>query len=177
MSNEKKRDDYAVEMQNLGRSGKGFDQPLSSPRPSGPAPITSATNNPILPILSYCGSSILMTVTNKYVLSGFGFNLNSFLLCVQVCESPVDMRFDTDRMQSVVCVVAIQLCKSSGIITYRDFNSDEARKCRSYLWQMAISLLTSSQGFRSPSCSSALFTQAPKLFNSCLYRCIQFSRI
>ena len=31
--------------------------------------------------------------------------------------------------QSVVCVVAIQTCKSFGVITYRDFSSDEARKC------------------------------------------------
>ena len=31
--------------------------------------------------------------------------------------------------QSVVCIAAIQTCKSLGIITYRDFNSDEAKKC------------------------------------------------
>ena len=31
--------------------------------------------------------------------------------------------------QSVVCVIAIQLCKSFGIIQYRDFNVDEAKKC------------------------------------------------
>lgn len=30
--------------------------------------------------------------------------------------------------QNVVCVVAIQFCKSAKIITYRDFNADEARK-------------------------------------------------
>ena len=34
-----------------------------------------------------------------------------------------------DGRQSVVCVIAIQTCKSMGIITYRDFNSEEARKC------------------------------------------------
>ena len=33
--------------------------------------------------------------------------------------------------QSVVCVIAIQTCKTFGVITYRDFNSDEARKCES----------------------------------------------
>jgi hypothetical protein len=44
----------------------------------------SLTENPVAAILSYCGSSILMTVTNKYVLSGVDFNLNFFLLCVQV---------------------------------------------------------------------------------------------
>jgi hypothetical protein len=33
--------------------------------------------------------------------------------------------------QSVVCVAAISMCKAAGIITYRDFNSDEAKKCMS----------------------------------------------
>ena len=37
-----------------------------------------------LPILSYCASSIIMTVTNKYVLSGLDFNLNFLLVAVQV---------------------------------------------------------------------------------------------
>jgi GDP-mannose transporter len=54
----------------------------------------------------------MMTVTNKYVLSGLDYNLNFFLLCVQ----------------SVVCVVAIQTCKSANLITYRDFNAGEAKK-------------------------------------------------
>jgi hypothetical protein len=40
-------------------------------------------------------------------------------------------------LQSVVCVAAIQTCKSLGIIHYRDFNSDEARKCMS----MAIAFI------------------------------------
>jgi hypothetical protein len=31
--------------------------------------------------------------------------------------------------QSVVCVAAISICKAAGIINYRDFNSDEAKKC------------------------------------------------
>lgn len=44
----------------------------------------SLANSPLVAILSYCGSSILMTVTNKYVLGGRDFNLNFFLLCVQV---------------------------------------------------------------------------------------------
>ncbi|KAL9012613.1 MAG: hypothetical protein Q9173_002630 [Seirophora scorigena] len=106
MADDKKRDDYTIEMSDLPKSR---DQPMSSPRPPMPVP---STNNPIFPVLSYCGSSILMTCTNKFVLSGFGFNLNFLLLAVQ----------------GIVCVVAIQVCKSSGIITYRDFNTDEARK-------------------------------------------------
>lgn len=37
-----------------------------------------------LPIISYCTASILMTVTNKYVVSGYDFNMNFFLLAIQV---------------------------------------------------------------------------------------------
>ncbi|KAL9055963.1 MAG: hypothetical protein Q9162_003259 [Coniocarpon cinnabarinum] len=85
---------------------------LSPAPPRTPSAISNATNQPIFPVLSYCGSSILMTVTNKYVLSGRNFNLNFFLLCVQ----------------SVVCITAITAAKSFNLITFRDFNTDEARK-------------------------------------------------
>jgi hypothetical protein len=83
MSDDKKSDGYDMELGE--KSGKDFDAP---PPPLQtrytPAPSTPLSNNPILPILSYCASSILMTVTNKYVLSGTDYNLNFFLLCVQV---------------------------------------------------------------------------------------------
>lgn len=62
-----------------------FDSnPKRSPSPPNTMSSAAISGNPILPVLAYCGSSILMTVTNKYVLSGSGFNLNFFLLCVQV---------------------------------------------------------------------------------------------
>lgn len=80
MADDKKRDDFAIDMGD--RNGKNFEPPISSPRHNAPSVVT---NNPIFPVLSYCGSSILMTVTNKFVLSGLGFNLNFFLLAVQVC--------------------------------------------------------------------------------------------
>jgi GDP-mannose transporter len=110
MSDDKKSDDYRVDMP----SGKEFRAPSPLPRASNShrGGAVSVTENPIAAILAYCGSSILMTVTNKYVLSGVDFNLPFFLLCVQ----------------SVVCVAAISICKAAGIITYRDFNSDEAKK-------------------------------------------------
>ncbi|CAA9958078.1 hypothetical protein CFE70_001633 [Pyrenophora teres f. teres 0-1] len=108
MADDKKSDDYRVDMP----SGKEFSAPTPLPRASSSRVAPSVTENPVAAILAYCGSSILMTVTNKYVLSGVDFNLNFFLLCVQ----------------SVVCVAAISICKAAGIITYRDFNSDEAKK-------------------------------------------------
>lgn len=83
MSDDKKSDDYRVDMP----SGKEFRAPSPLPRASSHrGGAASITENPVAAILAYCGSSILMTVTNKYVLSGVDFNLNFFLLCVQVCR-------------------------------------------------------------------------------------------
>ena len=82
MADEKKRDDELVI--DMGDHKGRFDSPSRTPQSSPPAPVIVAANHPIFPVLSYCGSSILMTVTNKFVLSGLGFNLNFFLLCVQV---------------------------------------------------------------------------------------------
>ncbi|KAH1335097.1 GDP-mannose transporter [Aspergillus fumigatus] len=111
MADDKKTNEYTIEMDKLDHGNKDFEAPAPAVRPRGP-PVAQLANNPILPVLAYCGSSILMTVMNKYVLSGRDFNLNFFLLC----------------MQSIVCIVAIQTCKVSKLITYRDFNSDEAKK-------------------------------------------------
>jgi GDP-mannose transporter len=82
MVEDKKSDDYTVEM-GKDSGNKEFEAappPTPSPR-AGP----SMSNNPALPVLAYCGSSIMMTVMNKYVLSGLDFNLNFLLLCIQVC--------------------------------------------------------------------------------------------
>ena len=85
MADEKKRDDDHVI--DIGDRKGRFDSPSRTPQGSpSTAPIAAVANNPIFPVLSYCASSILMTVTNKYVLSGLGFNLNFFLLAVQVSE-------------------------------------------------------------------------------------------
>lgn len=86
---------------------------------SGYAPVggntaaaASLANSGPLSILCYCASSILMTVTNKYVLSGYSFNLNFFLLAVQ----------------AVTCISVIGTLKAANVITYRPFNKDEAKK-------------------------------------------------
>ncbi|KAK2797997.1 GDP-mannose transporter into the lumen of the Golgi [Emmonsiellopsis sp. PD_5] len=113
MADDKKSDNYAIDMDKLDPNGKRFDAATPPPQPRLTSrPSSSVSNSSALPVLAYCASSILMTVTNKYVLSGTSFNLNFFLLCVQ----------------SIVCVIAIQTCKTMGIITYRDFNTDEAKK-------------------------------------------------
>lgn len=88
MADEKRRDDRGDVAIELGDRGKDFDMPLRPP-PSSSAPGSLlVVNNPLFAILAYCDSSILMTVTNKYVLSGLDFNLNFFLLCVQSVVCP-----------------------------------------------------------------------------------------
>lgn len=102
---EKQDDSYRVDI--------GEDKrPYSPPRGPTSAPVATTTAGPLVAILSYCGASILMTLTNKYVLSGYDFNLNFLLLAIQ----------------NIICVVAIQGAKTFGQITFRDFKMDEARK-------------------------------------------------
>ncbi|KAK2882590.1 GDP-mannose transporter into the lumen of the Golgi [Arthroderma sp. PD_2] len=110
MSDQKKNDNYSIGMDKLDSESSSYKpQPPPQPRHS---PVSSAANNAALAVICYCASSILMTVTNKYVLSGVDFNLNFFLLCVQ----------------SIICIIAVQSCKTLGFINYRDFNADEAKK-------------------------------------------------
>ena len=84
MTDDKRRDDDEMELGEKSSSSL-LDNP-SSPQPprSATSPFSSYYNSAALPILSYCASSILMTVTNKYVLSGRDYDLNFLLLCVQV---------------------------------------------------------------------------------------------
>lgn len=83
MSDEKRRQqDYLLNIDEKDERNFAPSSASRSPTPAVASP--NMANNPVFPILAYCGSSILMTVTNKYVLSGTGFNLNFFLLCVQV---------------------------------------------------------------------------------------------
>lgn len=80
---------------------------------SGQVPgLQKVQNSPLVAVFAYCASSILMTVTNKYVLSGGAFNLNCVLLAVQ----------------SAVSVIVITGLKSGGVINFRSFNVDDAKK-------------------------------------------------
>ena len=84
------------------------------------------------PIISYCCSSIMMTVTNKFVFSGSGFNLNFFLLF----------------LQSLICVCIITLGKSYGMIEFRDFRTSEARKWLPVTLFLILMIYSSSKALR-----------------------------
>lgn len=79
MADDKKRD-HTIELGDRQPNNTFEAAPKPAPMPSSSA---STMNNPPLSILAYCGSSILMTCTNKFVLTGT-FNLNFFLLAIQV---------------------------------------------------------------------------------------------
>lgn len=130
MEKQKQDDDYRVDMGGVDRQDEPFiipKRPQSTSKPAGPP-----TSSPIFPILSYCAASILMTVTNKYCLSGRDFNLNFFLLMVQ----------------SIVCILAIQTAKSMKVITYRNFNMDEARKWFPISLLLIVMIYTSSKALQ-----------------------------
>ncbi|KAL1921949.1 uncharacterized protein VTP21DRAFT_10591 [Calcarisporiella thermophila] len=73
---------------------------------------SNSTLTASLPVFSYCAASILMTVTNKYVVSGSEFNMNFLLLTIQ----------------SVVAVGLLEIFKFFKLINYRSFDSGEAKK-------------------------------------------------
>ena len=107
MADDKKNEDYTIEMGEQKANG-AFDA-APAPRAPAPAPVSSV-NSPVIAILSYCGSSILMTTTNKYVLSGLDFNLNFFLLAVQVWRDVLDsflVHSNTDMRNRVSCVLLL----------------------------------------------------------------------
>ncbi|KAJ7355526.1 hypothetical protein DFH08DRAFT_852702 [Mycena albidolilacea] len=65
----------------------------------------------IPPIACYCMASILMTVVNKFVVSGANFSMNFLLLCIQ----------------SMVCIGCVVIVKKAGIISFRDFDMQDAK--------------------------------------------------
>ncbi|KAJ9108569.1 GDP-mannose transporter 2 [Naganishia cerealis] len=72
-----------------------------------------AQGNPsgILAIMSYCGASIMMTVVNKFVVSGHHFSMTFLLLTIQ----------------SVVCVSLVYIAKKLKVIDFRDFDMKDAK--------------------------------------------------
>ncbi|RYP10079.1 hypothetical protein DL764_000870 [Monosporascus ibericus] len=103
---DKKTDDYAIRMPDSGYTEE--KEPFLPPtRPSRSSTqhhafssLSQIENSPLISILAYCLSSISMTVVNKYVVSGHEWNMNFFYLAVQ----------------SVVCILTIQVCKQLGLI-------------------------------------------------------------
>lgn len=97
----------------------------------GASSINSITNSGPLSIACYCFASILMTVTNKYVLGG-DFNLNFLLLAIQ----------------GLTCVVILSTLKALNVITYRPFNKDEAKKWMPIAFLLVAMIYTGSKALK-----------------------------
>ncbi|KAF7309603.1 GDP-mannose transporter [Mycena indigotica] len=83
--------------------------------PSGPGAVKPYRESMVAPILCYCIASILMTVVNKFVVSGAHFSMTFLLLAIQ----------------SLVGVACVALAKATGIISFRSFALKDAKVRRS----------------------------------------------
>ncbi|KAF3989592.1 hypothetical protein FT663_02852 [Candidozyma haemuli var. vulneris] len=91
----------------------------------------SLTNSGPLSIACYCFASILMTLTNKYVLSK-DFSFNFLLLAVQ----------------GMTCTAIIATLKALNIITYRPFNKEEAKKWLPIVFLLVAMIYTGSKAIK-----------------------------
>ena len=113
---DKKSDDYAGRIADAEKDPFLGKPPPPPPSLSPPVSWHKIDNSPGISVVAYCLSSISMTVTNKYVVSGASWNLNFFYLAVQ----------------AIVCIIAIIACKQTGLITnLKPWDNDKARKCMS----------------------------------------------
>ena len=71
----------------------------------------SVANSGPASILSYCASSILMTVTNKFVVNLDNFNMNFVMLFVQ----------------SLVCTVTLCILRIVGVANFRSLNRTDVK--------------------------------------------------
>lgn len=85
---DKKNEDFVVRMPDGGNVEKDPFLRRNSPQRGRDSLLqqfyAKIDNSPPASIISYCLSSISMTVVNKYVVSGTSWNLNFFYLAVQV---------------------------------------------------------------------------------------------
>lgn len=91
---DKKNEDFAIRMPDSDSRDDYEKDPFLGSRASPAAStlrnrnlnltLSKLSNNPGLSIISYCVSSISMTVVNKYVVSGSQWNLYFFYLAIQV---------------------------------------------------------------------------------------------
>ncbi|SCU95431.1 LADA_0G15588g1_1 [Lachancea dasiensis] len=73
--------------------------------------LSHIVNSGPVSILAYCGSSILMTVTNKFVVNGQNFNMNFVMLFVQ----------------ALVCTLCLTILKTLGYAKFRPLNKTDVK--------------------------------------------------
>lgn len=119
MSTIKKDDDFVVslpqdnehELQSLAAENRSTRRDVGSD-----GALSQLTNSSSASILGYCLASISMTVVNKYVVSGEGWNLMFLYLGIQVSQSPLlplvhaPWRIFSWRTNADTCASHRQLC-------------------------------------------------------------------
>lgn len=90
-----------------------------------------ANSGPIS-ILSYCASSILMTVTNKFVVNIKNFNMNFVMLFVQ----------------SLVCCLTLAVLKVLGYAKFRSLNKTDAKNWFPISVLLVLMIYTSSKALQ-----------------------------
>ncbi|CCE63350.1 hypothetical protein TPHA_0E02580 [Tetrapisispora phaffii CBS 4417] len=93
---------------------------------------SNIVNNGPVSIFSYCLSSILMTVTNKFVVNGANFNMNFVMLFVQ----------------SAVCTLLLIVLKTLGYAKFRAFNKTDAKNWLPISFLLVLMIYTSSKALQ-----------------------------
>ncbi|KAL3231330.1 GDP-mannose transporter 1 [Nakaseomyces bracarensis] len=92
----------------------------------------SIANSGPISILCYCASSILMTVTNKYVVNTEGFNMFFVMLFAQ----------------SFVCTLCLMVLKSLGYAKYRPLNATDVKSWIPISFLLVLMIFTSAKALR-----------------------------
>lgn len=98
----------------------------------GLSPLASVANSGPISILSYCASSILMTVTNKFVVNLKDFNMNFVMLFVQ----------------SLVCCLTLAVLKFLGYAKFRPLNKTDAKNWFPISVLLVLMIYTSSKALQ-----------------------------
>ncbi|KAJ7132063.1 hypothetical protein C8R44DRAFT_829373 [Mycena epipterygia] len=94
--------------------------------------VKEAPISAIPPIACYCFASILMTVINKFVVSGANFSMNFLLLAIQ----------------STVCVSCVAIVKKAGIISFRALDMQDAKAWFPISFMLVIVIYTGSKSLQ-----------------------------
>lgn len=92
----------------------------------------SIVNSPLAAVAAYCISSIVMTLGNKFVLNGQEFNLNCVVLAVQ----------------QISCLAIVFGLKSLGLVKYRSYNNEDAKKWFPIAFLLVLMIYTASKAMQ-----------------------------
>ncbi|CAI4061091.1 hypothetical protein SUVZ_05G1110 [Saccharomyces uvarum] len=94
--------------------------------------VDSVANSGPASILSYCASSILMTVTNKFVVNRDNFSMNFVMLFVQ----------------SLVCTLALCILRAVGVAKFRSLNRTDVKSWFPISFLLVLMIYTSSKSLQ-----------------------------